>query len=85
MNEVKYRWKIFRVRTKVKILIYGSINYYFNFMFNNINAKYDKDEDEMKAHVFDVTPEYYKPVRISFNVNISKMTFKDLKKEIRCF
>ena len=34
----------------------------------------------MKAHVFDVLPEDYKPVRIYDNVNIYKAAFKDLNK-----
>ena len=36
----------------------------------------------MKAHVFDVLPEEYKPVKLYFNVNIFKMAYNDLKKEI---
>ena len=36
----------------------------------------------MKAHVSDVLPEEYKPMRVSCNVNIQKIEYKDLKKEI---
>ena len=39
----------------------------------------------MKAQVFDVLPEEYKPVRVSCNVKIPKMACKYLKKEIRWF
>ena len=39
----------------------------------------------MKAHIFDVLQEEYKPVRISWNVNISKMAYKDHNKEICWF
>ena len=34
----------------------------------------------MKAQVFDVLPEEYKPVRVSWNVKILNMEYKDLKK-----
>ena len=50
--------------------------------FKNIKEKYEKDEDELKEHVFDVLTKDYKPVSIYFNVNISKMEFKDPKKYI---
>ena len=56
-----------------------------NLKFKNIKAKYEKYEDDLKAHVFDVLPEYYKPVRVSCNINISKMASKDLKKYICWF
>ena len=36
-----------------------------NLKFNNIKEKYDKDEDKLKSHAFDILPEYYKPVRVS--------------------
>ena len=32
------------------------------------------------AHIFNVLPEEYKPVRVSCNTNISNMAYKDLKK-----
>ena len=63
----------------------------FNEVFNlniklkNIIEKYDKDEYEQKVHVFEVLPEEYNTVIVSCNVNISKMEFKDLNKEIRWF
>ena len=50
-----------------------------------IKSKYEKDSDELKTHVFDVIPEKYKPVRVSCNVNIEKMEFKDSRKEVRWF
>ena len=34
----------------------------------------------MKAHIFEVLPEEYKIMRISYNVNIFMMAYKDLKK-----
>ena len=34
----------------------------------------------MKAHVFDVPPEEHKSMRVSYDVNILKMAYKDLKK-----
>ena len=39
----------------------------------------------MKARVFDVLTESYKPVRVSCNVNILNMACKDIKKEIFWF
>ena len=47
--------------------------------------KYDKYEDEIKAHVFRVLPEEYKPVRVYFNVNISNIEYKYFDKEIHWF
>ena len=38
--------------------------------FNKIKSKYEKDEDVMKAHIFDVLSEDYKPVNVSCNENI---------------
>ena len=48
-----------------------------NLKFNKIKGKYEKDGDYMKSHVFNFLTEVYKPVRISWNVNISKMAYKD--------
>ena len=56
-----------------------------NLKFKKITAKYEKDEDEIKAHVFDVLPEKYKPMRVSCDVNISTMAYKDLKKSMNWF
>ena len=39
----------------------------------------------MKAHVFGVLPDDYKQVRVSFNIKISKMSYKDPRKEIHWF
>ena len=39
----------------------------------------------MKVHVFDVLPEYYKPVCALCSVNISNMAYNEPKKEIRWF
>ena len=38
--------------------------YNLNLKFNKIEAKYEKYEDKLKAHVFDVLPEKYKKVRV---------------------
>ena len=59
--------------------------YNLNLKFMKIKSKYEKDSDELKTHVFDVIPEKYKPVRVSCNVNIEKMEFKDSRKEVRWF
>ena len=56
-----------------------------NLKFNNIKGKYEKDEDEMKVHVFDNFFEEYKSLHVYFNVNISKMVYKDLNKGIFWF
>ena len=49
-----------------------------NLRLKKIKSKCDKYKYELKAHVFDVLSEDYKPVRVSFNANISKMAFKEL-------
>ena len=59
--------------------------YNLNLKFNNIKAKYEKYEDKLKAHVFNVLPEEYNPFRVSWDVSIGKMGFKELKKEIHWF
>ena len=40
---------------------------------------------ETKAHVFDTLPEEYKPVQVFCNVSITKISYKDIKKEIHFF
>ena len=54
--------------------------YNLSLRFKNIKAKYEKDEDEMKAHVFYVLTEEYKQLRVSWSVKFSKIQFIDLKK-----
>ena len=45
-------------RTQIKILTYGSMNNTnLNLKSKNIKENYGKNENEMKAHVFDVLPE----------------------------
>ena len=44
---------------------------------NNIKTKYDKYEVDVKALIFNVVIEYYKPVIFSCNVNISNVEIKD--------
>ena len=44
-----------------------------NLKFKNTKENYDKDKNKLKAHVFDVLTEEYKPLRVSCNVNIEKM------------
>ena len=85
-NEVKNRWNNCRMKGTSQdpdIWFNGSFN--LNIKFKKIKANYDKDEDEIKAHIFEILSEDYKPVRLSCNVDISKMVFNDLKKEISWF
>ena len=81
MNEVTNRWNNFRIKdTSQDPNIWFIEIFNLNLNFKKIKAKYKKDEDELKPYVFDVLPEDYKPMRVSCNVNISNMAFKDLKK-----
>ena len=52
-----------------------------NLNLNNIMGRYDRDEDEIKGHMFDILPEEYKPVHIYCSVNTNKMAYRDLKKK----
>ena len=54
--------------------------YNLNLKFNKIKSKYEKYEDGLKARIFDILHEEYKPVRLSCNVNIENMEFKYSKK-----
>ena len=86
MNEVINRCNNYRIKDKNKDPdIWFNEKFNLNLKVKKIKAKYEKDEDDMKTHVFDILPEYYKPARVSFNINISKMSFKELKKYIRWF
>ena len=86
LNEVANRWNNCKIKdTSLDPEIWFNELYILNLKFKNIKAKYEKDEDELKAHVFYVLAEEYKQVRVSCNVNIAKMEFKDLNKEISWF
>ena len=71
INEGTNKWNSYRIKDTSQ---YPDIWFYevFNINLNlkKIEAKYEKDKDEMKVHIFDVLPEKYKPVRVSSNVNI---------------
>ena len=84
LNEVTNRRSNYIIKGKIQDpkICFNEL-YNLNLRFKKIKAKYDKDEYEMKALVFDVLPEEYKPVRLSCNVKISDTAYKDLKKEIR--
>ena len=86
LNEVINRCNNYRIKDKNKDPdIWFNEKFNLNLKVKKIKAKYEKDEDDLKAHLFDILPEYYKPARVSCNSSISKMTFKDPKKEIRWF
>ena len=72
LNEVTQSWNNYRIKeTSQDPDIWFNELFNLNLKFNKIKAKYDKNEDQMKSYVFHVLPEYYKPVRVSCNVNIS--------------
>ena len=54
--------------------------YNLNLKLKKIKQRYEKYENEMKSHVFDVLPETYRPVHVSCDVNIFKVDYNDLKK-----
>ena len=57
-NEVTNRWNNCKIKdTSLDPYIWFNEIYNFNLKFNNIKAEYEKDEDELKARVFDVLPE----------------------------
>ena len=71
LNEVTNRWENSRIKdTSQDLDIWLNELFNLNLKFNNIKSKREKDEDELKTHVFDILPEEYKPVRVSCNVNI---------------
>ena len=50
-------WKNCRIKdTSQDPEIWFNELYILNLKFNNIKDKYEKYEDEMKAHIFDVLP-----------------------------
>ena len=84
-NESTNIWNSFRIKDTIQDShIWLNEAYNLNLNFKKIKEKYEKDKGEMMSPVFDVLPDEYKPVRVSYNVNISKMACKDLKEEIIC-
>ena len=84
-NESTNIWNCFRIKETIQDShIWINEAYNLNLKFKRIKEKYEKDEGEMMSHVFDVLPDEYKPVIVSYNVNISKMACKDIKKESIC-
>ena len=77
------RWNNCKIK---EISLYPDISfnelYNLNLEFKNIKAKHEKDEDKLKSRLLYVLPDEYNQVRVSCNVNIAKMEFKDLKKEM---
>ena len=58
LNEVTNRQKNCNIKdTSLDPDIWYNELYNFNLRFNKIKAKYEKDEDELKSHVFDVLPQ----------------------------
>ena len=86
MNEVTNRWNNFRIKdtSQDRDILFNKI-FNVNPEFKDIQEKYDKYEDELKAHIFDGLSEDYTPMGVSCNVRISNMAFKDPKKEIHWF
>ena len=52
-------WKNCRIKdtSKDPEICFNEI-FNLNLNFKKIKAKYEKDEDDLKAHVFDILPEY---------------------------
>ena len=65
------KWKIFRIKGTYQYpdICFNEL-FHLDLKFKKIKAKYEKDEDEMKSHLFVVPPEEYKPVRVSCDFNI---------------
>ena len=86
LNEVTEIWNNFRIKDKRQDpdLLFNEL-YNLNLKFKKIKEKYEKYEYGMKARVFYVWTEEYNPVRVSCNVNIPKMEYEYLKKEISWF
>ena len=83
LNEFTNRWNNCRIKdTSQDPYIWFNDIFNLSLKFKNIKAKYDKDGYDLKAHIFDVLPEDYKPMILSCYSNISKMEFKDLRREI---
>ena len=57
LNGVTNRWNNCKVKyTSLDPDIWFNELYNLNLNFKNINAKYENDEDKLKAHIFDVLP-----------------------------
>ena len=55
LNEVTNGWKNCKIKgTSLDPYIWFNDLYNFNLKFKKIKAKYENDEDELKAHVVDV-------------------------------
>ena len=81
LNEVTNRRNNYSIRDKSQYPdIWFNEWFNFNLRLNKIKAKYEKYGDYIKAQVFDFPIEFYKPVRVSWNVNISKIEYMDPKK-----
>ena len=81
LNKVTNIWNNFSIRdTSQDTDIWFNERFNFNLKFNKIKAKYEKDGDYMKSHVFDLLNKEYKPVRVSCNVNKYTMAYKDPRK-----
>ena len=76
LNEVTNMWNNFNIKyTSIDPYDWFNEMYNLNLKFKKIKAKYEKNEEKLKSHVFDVLPEEYKTVRVSCNVNIAKNEF----------
>ena len=66
LNGVTNRWNNCRIKyTSLDPDIWFNQIHDLNLKFKKIKAKYEKYEDGIKAHVFDVLPEEHKQVRVS--------------------
>ena len=58
INEVTTRWNNCRLKGKSQNpYIWFNEIYNLNLKFKKVKEKYEKGDDEMKAHIFDVLPE----------------------------
>ena len=86
LNELKNRRNSFKITdTSLGLDFWFNELYNLKLNFKKIKANYEKDEDELKENVFYILPEEYKQGRVSCNINMYKMKFKYMKKEIRWF
>ena len=70
LNEVTNMWNAFRIKNTIQYLdIWFNELFNLNLNFIKIMVKYDKEEDDIKAHVFDVLPGEYNHVHLSCNIN----------------
>ena len=86
MNDVTNRWNNFRIKDASKdTYIWFNDLFNLNLKLKKIKAKCEKYEDDIKSHVFEALTKDYNTMRVSCNVNTSKMEFMDLKKDIHWF